>query len=116
MLKKHWADFEKALGYYEKALRRYQVLFPNGHPTVATIYSGFAGIFNEAGEHEQAIVFQKKSIQYIMQKLGRADMVVAGEYHNLARSYQSLTDYKTAIEYYEKSIYNARSSISTGGL
>ena len=63
-------DYEKALEYYDKALKVRERVLGSGHPSTATTYNNMAGVYQAQGDYEKALEYYEKALTVFMAKLG----------------------------------------------
>ena len=97
-------DYDKAIEYYQKALKINLKKPGPEHPDVARNYNNMGEAYREKGDYDKAIEYYQKSLKINLKKLEPEHPDVAFNYNNLGLAYDSKGDYDKAIEYYKKSL------------
>ena len=97
-------DYEKALEYYDKALKVKERTLGNDHPSTATTYDNMAGVYQEQGDYEKALKYYGKALEIVERTLGNDHPSTATTYNNMALVYQYQGEYEKALEYYGKAL------------
>jgi tetratricopeptide (TPR) repeat protein len=97
-------EYEKAIGYYEKALAISLKALGAEHPDVATTCNNIGTAYQHKGEYDKAIGYYEKSLAIYIKKLGAEHPEVGTTYNNIGLAYDSKGEYEKAIGYYGKSL------------
>ena len=92
-------EYEKAIGYYEKALAIQLKTLGAEHPEVGTTYNNIGSVYDSKGEYEKAIGYYEKCLAIELKKLGAEHPDVGGSYNNLGGAYHGKGDKATAMAY-----------------
>jgi tetratricopeptide (TPR) repeat protein len=95
-------EYDKAIEFYNKALKINEVKLGLDHPDTAATYNNLAGVYRAKGDYDRAIEFSKKALKIYDEKLGLDHPDAATTYNNLAGVYKAKGEYERAIEFYEK--------------
>ncbi len=66
---RHKEDYDKAVEYYNKALKIYLKILGPEHPYVATVYGNLAEVYEKKGNKKKAEEYRKKA-EEIRRRLG----------------------------------------------
>jgi len=105
-------SYEKAIEYYEKALKSDLKTFGADHPNVATYRSNLGATWKAKGEYDKAIEYYDTALKSDLNNFGENHPKVATIWNNLGEVYRSKGEYDKAIEYYEKAL---KSDVKTFG-
>ena len=97
-------EYDKAIEYYEKALKSDLKNFDENHPTVATSWNNLGGAWNAKCEYDKAIEYYEKALMSYIKTFGEDHPNVAIRRNNLGLIWKSRGEYDKASEYYEKAI------------
>ncbi|MBF0465062.1 MAG: tetratricopeptide repeat protein [Nitrospirae bacterium] len=97
-------EYEKATGYYEKALRILLKVYGENNPYVAAGYSNLGVTWKKLGKYKNAIEYYEKSLNIFLNVYGENNLYVAGSYNNLGAAWSGLKEFKKALEYFEKAL------------
>jgi len=97
-------DYDRAIEYYQKALKIDLKQLGPDHPNVATRYNNLGVAFDNKGDHDRAIEYYQKSLKIGMKQLGPDHPDVAIGYNNIGLVYKRKGDYDRAIKYYKKAL------------
>jgi tetratricopeptide (TPR) repeat protein len=100
----HLGAYKKAEPLYEKALKIYQKVLGEEHPSTATSYGSLAGLYRSMGAYEKAEPLYLKSLKIREKLLGEEHPSTATSYNNLAGFYESMGAYEKAEPLYEKAL------------
>ena len=98
------AVYNKALNYYNRALRHALMKYGENHPEVATCYNNIGSIFDSKGDYAKALGYYKKALSIRLSVFGENHPEVADSYNNIGSIYDSQGDYAKALEYYKKAL------------
>jgi tetratricopeptide (TPR) repeat protein len=99
----------KAIGYYEKALQiLFQSLQTNPQPTtlphLVLITNNLGVLFGRNGNHEQALWYFKKMLEFQLLFLPAIDPTYATTFFNIGERFEQLGNHEQAMIFYEKSL------------
>jgi tetratricopeptide (TPR) repeat protein len=97
-------SYEKAIEYYEKALKSDLKTFGEDHPNVATYRNNLGATWKAKGEYDKAIEYYDMALKSDLKNFGENHPKVATLWNNLGEAYRSKGEYDKAIEYYEKAL------------
>ncbi|MGR3173480.1 MAG: tetratricopeptide repeat protein, partial [Candidatus Scalindua sp.] len=98
------AQYDKAIEYYEKALKSDLKTFGEDHPQVAIYRNNLGVAWNAKGKYDKAIEYYEKSLESDLKTFGEDHPMVAIYRNNLGEAWYAKGEYDTAIEYFEKSL------------
>ncbi len=104
--------YDKAIEYYEKALKSDLKVFGEDHPDVATYRSNLGEAWKAKGEYDKAIEYYEKALKSDIKTFGENHPKVATRWNNLGEVWRAKGEYDKAIEYYEKAL---KSGLKTFG-
>lgn len=95
-------DYDKALEYYEKALKiDLKIYGTEEHLDIATYYGNIGGVYYSKGDYKKALKYYKKALKIYGTEEHPG---IATNYSNIGVVYYSKGDYDRALEYYEKAV------------
>jgi len=97
-------EYDKAIGYYEKALTIGLKALGENHPKVATNYNNLGSVWNSNGEYDKAIGYHEQALQICLKTLGDQHQDVAVTYNNLGGAWTEKGEYDKAIGYFEQAL------------
>ncbi len=97
-------DYDRAIEYYQKALKIDLKQLGPDHPDVAIGYNNIGLVYKRKGDYDRAIKYYKKALKIDLKQLGSNHPRVAIKYNNLGRAYAGNGDYDRAIKYYRKAL------------
>jgi len=100
-------EYDKAIEYYEKALKSDLKNFDENHPTVATSWNNMGLAWKHKGKYDKAIEYYEKALMSYLKNFGKNHPNVATSWNNLGLAWASKSNYDKAIEYYEKALESA---------
>lgn len=106
------ARYDKAIEYFEKALKSDLKTFGEDHPNVATHWNSLGATRYAKREYDKAIEYFEKALKVVLNIFGEDHPYVAGARNNLGMAWNAKGEYDKAIEYYEKAL---KSDLSTFG-
>ena len=106
------AQYDKAIEYYEKALKSDLKTLGEDHPNVAIRWNNLGAAWNAKGEYDKAIEYYEKVLKVFILTFGEDHPWVATGWNNLGMAWDAKGEYDKAIEYYEKAL---KSDIKTFG-
>jgi tetratricopeptide (TPR) repeat protein len=104
--------YDKAIEYYEKALKSDLKVFGEDHPDVATYRSNLGEAWKAKGEYDKAIEYYEMALKSDIKTFGENHPRVAIRWNNLGEVWRAKGEYDKAIEYYEKAL---KSDLKTFG-
>jgi len=97
-------DYDRAIEYYQKALKIDLKQRGPDHPDVAIRYNNLGVAFDRKYEHDRAIEYYQKALKINLKRLGPDHPKVAVMYNNIGLSYKHKGNYDKALEYYQKAL------------
>jgi len=97
-------DYDKAIEYYNKALKIVLKTLGPEHPYVANTYNGLGIAYRNKGDYDKAIEYYNKALKIVLKTLGPEHPEVATTYNNLGAVYYFKENYDKAIEYFDKAL------------
>ncbi len=97
-------DYDKAIEYYEKAMKSDLKSFGEDHPNVATYRSNLGATWKAKGEYDKAIEYYEMALKSDLKNFGENHPKVATRWNNLGEAWRAKGEYNKAIEYYEKAL------------
>jgi tetratricopeptide (TPR) repeat protein len=99
-----FADYNKAVKYYEKSLAIKLKLYGDQHPSSVDSYSDLGNIWEKKGVYDKAIEYYEKSLAIRLKVYGNLHTSTAATYQDLGSVWFDKDAYDKAIDYYEKSL------------
>jgi len=100
----HKGEYDRAIGYYQKALNIDLKKLGPEHPSVAIDYNNIGLAYGSKGEYDRAIEYYQKALKINLKKLGPEHPDTAIVYNNIGSAYRSKGEYDRAIGYYQKAL------------
>jgi len=97
-------DYDRAIEYYQKALKIDLKQLGPGHPDVAIRYNNIGLAYKRKGNYNKALEYYQKALKIDLKQLGPDHPDVAIRYNNMGRAYAGKGDYDRAIKYYLKAL------------
>jgi tetratricopeptide (TPR) repeat protein len=97
-------EYDRAIGYYKKALEVGLKKLGPDHPAVATYYNNIGAAYAHKGEYDQAIGYFKAALEIGLKKLGPDHPQVAAYYDNIGAAHAHKEEYNRAIDYFKKAL------------
>ena len=97
-------DYDKALEYYQNALKIREEKLGLEHPDTATSYNNIGLIYKKKGENNKALKYYELSLEVRKKVLGPDHPDTATSYDNIGGVYNSKDEYKKALEYYQNAL------------
>lgn len=97
-------EYDKAIEYYEKALKSDVENFGEDHPNVATYRNNLGATWKAKGEYDKAIEYYEKALKSDLKNFGENHPKVATRRNNLGEAWRAKGEYDKAIEYYEMAL------------
>ncbi len=99
-LNKEWAEYDKALEYYEKSILINKA--KNNKLGTAYCYNSIGKVYYSLGSYSKSLDYYQKSLN-LCEEL-KQDFLIAVLYNNIGQIYYQLKNYEKSLEFYEKSI------------
>ncbi len=111
-IEEYIADYNKALEYYQRALR--WAIKQNGeqNPDVATSYNNIGEIYRSQGNYSLALEYHEKALKICQDFYGENHPDVATSYNNIGLIYHEQGNYSLALEYQEKALKIRQTSMA----
>jgi tetratricopeptide (TPR) repeat protein len=97
-------EYDRAIEYYQKALKIDLKKLGPEHPNVAALYNNIGLAYGSKGEYDRAIEYYQKALKIDLKKLGPEHPGTARVYNNIGEAYDSKGEYDRAIEYFQKAL------------
>lgn len=97
-------DYDKAIEYYEKALKSDLKTFGEDHPNIATYRNNLGATWKAKGEYDKAIEYYEMALKSDLKNFGENHPKVANRWNNLGEAWRAKGDYDKAIDYYDKAL------------
>ena len=95
-------QYDKALGYYDKAFTIREETLGVRSTSVATVYNNLANVYYDKGNYEDALSHYKKALEIWEKEVETEPARTATAYNNMANVYYVKGNYNDALEYYKK--------------
>ncbi len=97
------ADYNKALHYYERALKIQLSVFGENQLEIAQCYNNVGYVYSLLEDNDKALDYLNKSLQIkLLQPNGNTD--IANTYNNIGAVYDTRQEYHKALDYYKKAL------------
>ena len=97
-------DYDRAMEYYQKALKITLKKLGPEHPKVAIGYNNIGSTYKHKGDYDRAMEYYQKALKITLKKLGPEHPKVAIRYNNIGSTYKHKGDHDRAMEYYQKAL------------
>ena len=97
-------SYDKAIEYYENALKSGLNNYGEDHPNVATYRNNLGATWNAKGDYDKAIEYYEMALESDLNNFGEDHPKVATRWNNLGEAWRAKGKYDKAIEYYEKAL------------
>jgi tetratricopeptide (TPR) repeat protein len=109
-------QYDKALFFYEKALKINEKLLhsnhpelsvtysPANHPSIARAYNNIGDVYQQMRQFENALSFYEKALQIQKISLPQYHSDFAWTYMQIGQVYYSIGKYSTALSYFERGL------------
>jgi tetratricopeptide (TPR) repeat protein len=97
-------SYDKAIEYYENALKSDLNNYGEDHPNVATYRNNLGATWNAKGDYDKAIEYYEMALESDLNNFGEDHPKVATRWNNLGEAWRAKGKYDKAIEYYEKAL------------
>jgi len=97
-------EYDRAIGYYQKALKIGIKKLGPEHPNVAIQYNNIGSAYKHKGEYDRAIGCYQKALKIDLKKLGPEHPDTAIDYNNIGSAYRSKGEYDRAIGSFQKAL------------
>jgi tetratricopeptide (TPR) repeat protein len=99
-----FAEYDKALVYYEKCLKIELKTSVSEHPDVAGSYNNIGDAWGEKGNYDKALEYYEKSLEINLETLNEENLSIAHSYNNIGAQWANKGNYNKALEFHEKSL------------
>jgi len=97
-------SYDKAIEYYENALKSDLNNYGEDHPNVATYRNNLGATWKAKGDYDKAIEYYEMALKSDLNNFGENHPKVATRWNNLGEAWRAKGKYDKAIEYYEKAL------------
>ena len=97
-------SYDKAIEYYENALKSDLNNYGEDHPNVATYRNNLGATWKAKGDYDKAIEYYEMALKSDLNNFGEDHPKVATRWNNLGEAWRAKGKYDKAIEYYEKAL------------
>ncbi len=98
------ANYDKALEYYNLALRNAIAQYGESHEDVATSYNNIGFVLDSQGNYNEALNYHQKALEIDLQIYGESHPDVATSYNNIGNVYYYQGNYNDALNYLQKAL------------
>ncbi|CAF0874199.1 unnamed protein product [Adineta steineri] len=95
-------DYEKAIWYYEQALKIQQKILPSNHSDLANSYNNIGSVYEGMGNYLKTIYYYEKALEIEEKTLSSTHPDLAASYNNIGSVKNKMGKYSEAISFYEK--------------
>ena len=103
-ISEYLADYDKAMGYYTRALNNRLSTQEKDNPDVANCYSGIGLIYYYQGKYVEALENHERALEIFKKVCGESHPHVATSYSNMGLVYFELGEYGRSMECYDKAL------------
>ncbi len=100
----HFADYDKALAFYQNCLDIQLETLGAEHPKVAMLYNNVGKIWFRKGENDKALEYFQMCLDIQIKTLGREHQSVADSLNNIGVIWQDKGESDKALEYNQRSL------------
>jgi tetratricopeptide (TPR) repeat protein len=100
----HFAEYDKALDFYERCLDIRNKTLGTMHPDVAYSINSIGNVLRRKGEYDKALVFFQKGLEIRILLYGAEHLSVAKSKNNIANALSDLGNLEKALEMYQQSL------------
>lgn len=104
LCERRFANYDKALEFYQKSLIIKIKTLGAEHLNVANIYNKIGLAWADKGEYNKSLEFYKKSLDIRLKTLGIVHPYVALSYNNIGIAWDDKGEYNKSLEFYQKSL------------
>ena len=97
-------DLNESLGYYERALKIYEHIYPSNHPALAVAYSNLGQIYRKQKVYNTSLVQYEKALAIWNERYAGPHPNKAFVYSSIAQVYRDKKEYTSALEYANKAL------------
>ncbi|MGN0593211.1 MAG: DUF2225 domain-containing protein [Ruminococcus sp.] len=97
-------DLDKALEFYNKALKIWENGPGKEHPNTAASYNNIGSVYDDKGDLDKAVGFYNKALEINEKVLGKEHPDTAISYNNIGSVYDDKGDLDKALEFYNKAL------------
>ncbi|CAF4166554.1 unnamed protein product [Adineta steineri] len=95
-------NYQKAIWYFEKALKIQQKIFPSNCLNVATSFNNIGMAYERMTDYSKALSFLEKALEIYQRTRVSNHPDLATSYNNIGLVYDNMGEYSKALSYYEK--------------
>ena len=99
-------NFDEAFALLNQVKSIYDRKYLENHPNKAFILSSIGTVYEQKGELTQALFKQNEALQMYLALFGKKHPDVANTYFLIGRIHQGNSDFKSAVEFYQQSIFS----------
>ena len=99
-----FAEYDKALEFYQKSLGIELKTIGEEHPSLADSHNRIGSIWYRKGEYDKALEYYLKSLNKRLKTFGDEHRSVASSYSRIGSIWELKGEYDKALEYYLKSL------------
>lgn len=100
----YFAEYDTAMGYYQKALKIRERILGTEHIDTAMSYNNVGTVYDAKGEYDKALECYEKALTIRNIALGKEHLLTAQSYHNIGETYNKMGEYDKALVYFEKAL------------
>ncbi|CAF1250118.1 unnamed protein product [Adineta steineri] len=101
-VKDNQGDYEKAIWYYEQALKIQEKSLPLNYSHLGTTYNNVGTVYKNMKEYTKALSFYENALEIDQKTLPSEHPHLATSYNNIALVYDNIRHYPKALSFYEK--------------
>ncbi len=101
---KRTGKFDKALGYYKRALSISKKALDSLDPRISSIINNLSTLYKEKGDYDEALKYSKRAIRITLNTKPLNPIILAKKYHNIGMIYIDINDTATAYKYYKMAL------------
>lgn len=109
-------NYEEALELLNEVKRTYETIHDSKSSNVAFTQSIIGRVYLLQGSYEEALINQNEALQMFISLFGEKHPDVANTYFLIGEIYKAKSEFKLAVEFYQRAIYSNLPGQSPGGM
>ncbi|AEF80439.1 tetratricopeptide repeat protein [Leadbettera azotonutricia] len=97
-------EYQKALEYFQKALRIQEIVLGESHSDTINSYTAVGNVYLNLGEYQRSLGYCQKVLEIRETVLGKIHPGLINSYKNIGNRYYQIGKNKESFEYYQKAL------------